>query len=201
VEKTLEFPVLLRLIDERSTAFRAAVMSTPGLELQVPTCPEWTLLDLVQHLGEVHRFWAAAVNAPGRTRPLPSTSTLPRAAPGAYRSPPTAHGPPASTRLAPSPPPPRARARTRPPPPPGARPMRWSSSCTTVSRLTPCSSTATDVCSTCCAPGIRMSKSAARRVAAGRPPRPHARRVRVQARRSGARRPSARPDWALLGSA
>jgi uncharacterized protein (TIGR03083 family) len=63
VEKTLEFPVLLRLIDERSVAFRAAVMTAPGLDLQVPTCPEWTLLDLVRHLGEVHRFWATAVNA------------------------------------------------------------------------------------------------------------------------------------------
>jgi len=63
VEDTLEFPVLLRLIEERSNAFRAAVISAPGLDLQVPTCPEWTLLDLVQHLGEVHRFWAAAVNA------------------------------------------------------------------------------------------------------------------------------------------
>ena len=49
MEKTPEFAVLLRLIDERSTAFRAAVMSAPGLEPQVPTCPEWTLLDLVLH--------------------------------------------------------------------------------------------------------------------------------------------------------
>ncbi|GAA4582661.1 hypothetical protein GCM10023194_18070 [Planotetraspora phitsanulokensis] len=48
--KTLELPVLLRLIDERSVAFRAAVASAPSLEVQVPTCPEWTLLDLVQHL-------------------------------------------------------------------------------------------------------------------------------------------------------
>jgi len=37
VEETLERPVLLRLIDERSIAFRAAVMSAPGLELQLPT--------------------------------------------------------------------------------------------------------------------------------------------------------------------
>jgi uncharacterized protein (TIGR03083 family) len=63
VEQTLEFSVLLRLIDERSIAFRAAVMSAPSLELQVPTCPEWTLLDLAQHLGKGHRKWAAAVNA------------------------------------------------------------------------------------------------------------------------------------------
>lgn len=63
MEETLEFPVLLRLIDERSVAFRAAVGSAPGLELKVPTCPEWTLLDLAQHLCEVHRSWAAIVSA------------------------------------------------------------------------------------------------------------------------------------------
>ena len=82
MEKTLEFPVLLRLIDERSIAFRAAVMTAPGLELQVPTCPEWTLLDLVRHLGEVHRFWAAAVNAgPADAPPAESASEGAEAAP------------------------------------------------------------------------------------------------------------------------
>lgn len=63
MQKTLEFPALLRLIDERSTAFRAAAMSASGLDVQVPTCPEWTLLDLVQHLGKVQRRWAAIVKA------------------------------------------------------------------------------------------------------------------------------------------
>ncbi len=82
MEKTLEFPVLLRLIDERSIAFRAAVMTAPGLELQVPTCPEWTLLDLVQHLGEVHRFWATAVNAgPADAPPAESAPQGAEAAP------------------------------------------------------------------------------------------------------------------------
>jgi uncharacterized protein (TIGR03083 family) len=63
VDKTLEFPDLLRLIDERSTAFRAAVASAPSLDVQVPTCPEWTLFDLVEHLGEGRRAWAATVAA------------------------------------------------------------------------------------------------------------------------------------------
>jgi hypothetical protein len=44
-----------RLIDERSTAFRAAIASAPSLDVQVPTCPEWTLSDLVQHLGNGRR--------------------------------------------------------------------------------------------------------------------------------------------------
>ncbi|MFJ3894998.1 MULTISPECIES: maleylpyruvate isomerase family mycothiol-dependent enzyme [unclassified Streptomyces] len=58
-----EFPALLRLIDERSAAFRAAVAAAPSLDAQVPTCPEWTLRDLVEHLGGVHRRWAANVAA------------------------------------------------------------------------------------------------------------------------------------------
>lgn len=61
--ETLEFPVLLQLIDERSKAFRAAVAAAPDLDAQVPTCPEWTLRNLAQHLGNVHRFWAATVKA------------------------------------------------------------------------------------------------------------------------------------------
>ncbi|MEU4066262.1 maleylpyruvate isomerase N-terminal domain-containing protein [Streptomyces wedmorensis] len=68
MEKTLAFTDLLRLIDERSTAFRAAVAAAPSLDVQVPTCPEWTLLDLVRHLGEGRRSWAATVAAgPGAT--------------------------------------------------------------------------------------------------------------------------------------
>ncbi|TWP43984.1 maleylpyruvate isomerase family mycothiol-dependent enzyme [Lentzea tibetensis] len=63
MQTTLEFPDLLRLIDERLVAFRAAVSSAPGLDVQVPTCPEWTLLDLVQHVGKSHRRWAATVAA------------------------------------------------------------------------------------------------------------------------------------------
>ena len=41
MHKTLEFPDLLRLIDERATAFRAVIASAPSLDVQVPTCPEW----------------------------------------------------------------------------------------------------------------------------------------------------------------
>lgn len=75
MEKNLAFPEMLRLIDERSTAFRAAVASAPGLDAGVPTCPEWTLLDLVRHLGGVHRFWAAAVSAgPAAAPPADSAS-------------------------------------------------------------------------------------------------------------------------------
>ncbi|GLW52513.1 maleylpyruvate isomerase family mycothiol-dependent enzyme [Kitasatospora phosalacinea] len=63
MEKNPQFPDLLRLIDERSTAFRAAVAAAPDLDARVPTCPEWTLFDLAKHLGGGDRFWAAIVGA------------------------------------------------------------------------------------------------------------------------------------------
>ncbi|WP_316528301.1 maleylpyruvate isomerase N-terminal domain-containing protein [Kitasatospora brasiliensis] len=63
MNKILDFPELLRLIDERSAAFRAAIAAAPSLDVQVPTCPEWTLLDLVHHLGGGRRAWAATVAA------------------------------------------------------------------------------------------------------------------------------------------
>ncbi|HEX6340715.1 maleylpyruvate isomerase family mycothiol-dependent enzyme [Umezawaea sp.] len=63
MHETLEFPDLLRLLDERSAAFSAAVTSAPDLDVRVPTCPEWTLADLVRHLGEGRYAWAATVAA------------------------------------------------------------------------------------------------------------------------------------------
>ncbi|WP_406006071.1 maleylpyruvate isomerase family mycothiol-dependent enzyme [Streptomyces sp. NBC_00637] len=78
---TLEFPALLRLIDDRSTAFRAAVASAPSLDVQVPTCPEWTLFDLAQHIGEGRRDWAATVAA----GPAPAKSAA-EGAPAAPRN-------------------------------------------------------------------------------------------------------------------
>ncbi|WP_374117671.1 maleylpyruvate isomerase N-terminal domain-containing protein [Streptomyces sp. XM83C] len=71
MEKILEFPDLLRLVDERSAAFSAAVTSAPDLGVTVPTCPEWTLLDLVRHLGGVQRETSkrAATLRSGSPRP------------------------------------------------------------------------------------------------------------------------------------
>jgi uncharacterized protein (TIGR03083 family) len=83
VTTTLEFAALLRLMDERSAAFRAAVASAPDLDVRVPTCPEWTLFDLVQHLGERRRFWAAAVAAGPAAAPPAGSAT--KGAPAAPR--------------------------------------------------------------------------------------------------------------------
>ena len=79
METTLAFADLLRLMDERSTAFRTAVAAAPSLDVRVPTCPEWTLFDLAQHLGEGRRKWAAIVAAgPADGPPAVSATAAPR---------------------------------------------------------------------------------------------------------------------------
>lgn len=63
MHRILTFHDHLRLINERSTAFRAAIAAAPSLDLQVPTHPERTLFDLVQHVGMGRRKSAAIVAA------------------------------------------------------------------------------------------------------------------------------------------
>lgn len=78
----LEFPDLLRLIDDRSRAFRSAVATASTLDVPVPTCPDWTLRDLVHHLGGGRRSWAATVAAgPDATVRVPAPSDGDDAAP------------------------------------------------------------------------------------------------------------------------
>lgn len=60
--ETLSFPAALALIDDRSAALRAAAIAA-GMSARVPGCPDWTVADLVAHLGEVQLFWAADVAA------------------------------------------------------------------------------------------------------------------------------------------
>lgn len=58
----------LDLIEERSAALRKAAEAA-GPQSRVPGCPDWTVRDLVAHLGEVQRFWAAVVAAGPALRP------------------------------------------------------------------------------------------------------------------------------------
>jgi uncharacterized protein (TIGR03083 family) len=53
---------MLFWIADRSDALRACAASA-DLAAPVPGCPDWSIEDLVGHLGEVHLFWAAAVAA------------------------------------------------------------------------------------------------------------------------------------------
>ncbi|GAA2467787.1 maleylpyruvate isomerase family mycothiol-dependent enzyme [Winogradskya humida] len=65
------YPELLDLINERATAFREAATAA-DLDTQVPGCPDWTVRDLITHLGAVHRFWATVIDAgPADTPPTP----------------------------------------------------------------------------------------------------------------------------------
>jgi len=78
VHNALGFPDLLRLIDDRSTAFRKAVADAPSLDVQVPTCPEWTLSDLAWHIGEGRHAWAATVAAgPATAKATPDVPAMP----------------------------------------------------------------------------------------------------------------------------
>ena len=69
--ETPPFTGLLSLIDERSAALREAVAAAGDLEARVPGCPEWSLRDLVAHLGEVQRFWSVIVRAGAADSPPP----------------------------------------------------------------------------------------------------------------------------------
>lgn len=66
---TPPFSELLALIESRSAALRDAVAATPDHTARVPGCPDWSLTDLVAHLGAVHRFWAATVADADDSRP------------------------------------------------------------------------------------------------------------------------------------
>ncbi|KUL24801.1 maleylpyruvate isomerase family mycothiol-dependent enzyme [Actinoplanes awajinensis] len=58
---TPPFPELITLVEERSAALREAAALAPALDARVPGCPDWSLRDLIAHLGEVQRFWALVV--------------------------------------------------------------------------------------------------------------------------------------------
>ncbi|KQQ93675.1 hypothetical protein ASF62_05550 [Leifsonia sp. Leaf325] len=69
----LTFTDQLRLIDERSEAFRAAAAEAPDLDVQMLTHPSRTLVDHVQHVG-MGRRKAAAIVAAGPANGPPEES-------------------------------------------------------------------------------------------------------------------------------
>jgi uncharacterized protein (TIGR03083 family) len=60
--ESLSFPAALALIEDRSAAMRAAAAAS-DMAAQVPGCPDWTVTDLLAHVGAVQLFWAADVAA------------------------------------------------------------------------------------------------------------------------------------------
>ncbi|MFE4775324.1 maleylpyruvate isomerase family mycothiol-dependent enzyme [Streptomyces sp. NPDC056713] len=67
--QTPAFEDLLALVQDRSAALRSSVAGSPNLDVRVPSCPDWSLRDLVEHLTDVQRFWAAAVVAGPSEKP------------------------------------------------------------------------------------------------------------------------------------
>ena len=53
-----------------STATLADLASGADLTRQVPTCPDWTMRQLITHVGRAHR-WATAIVATRATEPIP----------------------------------------------------------------------------------------------------------------------------------
>lgn len=52
-------------IAEQSAAFTDAVSRPGALDRKVPSCPDWTVADLVFHLGEVQAFWTLVLREGG----------------------------------------------------------------------------------------------------------------------------------------
>jgi uncharacterized protein (TIGR03083 family) len=65
----------LALITDRSAALRSAVAAAPSLDTKVPGCPDWTLADLIEHLGGVQMFWAVVVSSADASGPPPRDRT------------------------------------------------------------------------------------------------------------------------------
>ncbi|MGW2081172.1 maleylpyruvate isomerase N-terminal domain-containing protein [Streptomyces sp. NPDC001939] len=77
--QTPAFEDLLALVEDCSAALRSSVAGSPNLDVRVPSCPDWSLLDLVEHVTDVQRFWAAAVVAGPSEKPptvAPADDTL-----------------------------------------------------------------------------------------------------------------------------
>jgi uncharacterized protein (TIGR03083 family) len=75
---TITFDHMLELIDGRSSALRSALAG--ALDERVPGCPDWTGRDLLAHLGEVQRGWAAIVTD-GKPDAMPDWDAVPEPKP------------------------------------------------------------------------------------------------------------------------
>ena len=77
-----------RLYDEitGSTATLAGLIDGTDLTRPVPTCPEWTMRQLVTHVGRAHR-WAAAIVATRAAEPIPFREVADGKPPGDHREP------------------------------------------------------------------------------------------------------------------
>ena len=73
---TLERGDILQFIESESAA-AAATIAPAALGARVPSCPDWSLTDLIWHLGRVQRFWATTVYAGDVAPEFPAHSDPP----------------------------------------------------------------------------------------------------------------------------
>lgn len=72
----LDFEQYLEIVP--TEAARLATVTASVLDTSVPTCPEWTALELVGHLRRVYRFWhRQVISADPRDRVDPGDRSLP----------------------------------------------------------------------------------------------------------------------------
>ena len=62
---------------ETESAAAAATISPASLDARVPSCPDWSLTELIWHLGRVQRFWATTVHAGELDPEFPAEETGP----------------------------------------------------------------------------------------------------------------------------
>jgi uncharacterized protein (TIGR03083 family) len=75
----MEYAEHITAVENETGAF-ARVLMRGDTGAQVPTCPDWTLLDLAKHVGGVMGFWSHAL-AEGMGRPKPEILEEPGPAP------------------------------------------------------------------------------------------------------------------------
>lgn len=61
----------------RSSARMAELITAENSDAKVPSCPQWTLLDLVAHIGEVQNFWANCIREGNANAPWPGEGSKP----------------------------------------------------------------------------------------------------------------------------
>ena len=61
----------------------AEIASEHNLDAKVPSCPDWTLLDLVTHLGHVQEFWSHSIREQNTNRHWSGERTHPSSPEGA----------------------------------------------------------------------------------------------------------------------
>lgn len=66
----------LAALRAEGSAFRTAVSADGALDAPVPSCPEWTVADLVRHLGDIYRWVGAHLERGVTTRPEPRTGQV-----------------------------------------------------------------------------------------------------------------------------